>query len=425
MQILSKRERVELTESPRAYPDADLVLQASAVGWVERMKGYGVETRAQRKGGSGAPPVPHPVTADASALDNGRVRIVIDDRGAVHFIDHERGRRIDNVVSLERRRDVGDLYTPALREMLSPATVRRVRLVHPGPLRGEIAIDYNLGERAGGGVCRVAIQLDANARALRLIVSGENRERDQRLRLRVATGLRSASTLADAAFLPVQRDALSILPNEASMEQVIPTAPLHRWVARFTDDAGATLVSDGLAEYESGGDGSVAVTLVRSVGELSRYDLAERPGHAGWPAPTPGAQCLGPFAARFALQLHGADSPETRSEIERFADDELLPIIGETLRSNLLDHRSAGGLELHGDGLAFSAAAPAQRDGWIVLRCVNQRDGVVAGEWRVSRGIEEALRARLDETPIGALVVHDGVIRFEAAPGEIVTILAR
>ena len=56
------------------------------------------------------------------------------------------------------------------------------------------------------------------------------------------------------------------------------------------------MFSDGLAEYEARDD-AIVVTLVRGVGELSRNDLAERPGHAGWPAPTPGAQCLGEFAA--------------------------------------------------------------------------------------------------------------------------------
>ena len=422
LQILHRREGVELTESPRAYPDADLVLEASAVGWVVPMRGYSVATRDHRKGD--APPVPHPVRVDTNALDNGRVRIEVDSRGTVQFIDHELGRRIADVVSFERRRDVGDLYTPALREMLPLPSVRRVRVIHRGPLRGEIAIDFDIGARAAGGVCRVGVQLDADARFMRLIVSGENRERDHRLRLRIATALHPASTLADAAFRPVPRVALSIPPSDALMEHVVPTAPLHRWVSQLTHDAGATLVSDGLAEYESGDDGSISVTLVRSVGQLSRHDLPERPGHAGWPAATPGAQCLGPFEARFALLLHGGDLPGTRDEIVRFAEDALLPIVGETLRSNLLEPHHTAGLELHGDGLVFSAAAPARREGWIVLRCVNQSDGAATGEWRLARGVAEAWRARLDETPLGALVVRNGVIHFEATPGEVVTILA-
>lgn len=260
---------------------------------------------------------------------------------------------------------------------------------------------------------------------LHVIVTGENNDRDQRLRLVFDTGIADGRTVADAAFASVERVALAIGEADAAVEHVVSTAPLHRWVARFSGGASAALISDGLAEYESVDDGRVAITLVRSVGELSRADLDERPGHAGWPAPTPGAQCPGPYAARFALRLLGADSPAARADIERCAEDVLLPITGETLRSNLGAPRSAGGLELIGDGLAFSAASPAQREGWIVLRCVNQRDTIVQGEWRIGRPIGEAVRARLDETPGESLPVGDGVIGFAAAPREIVTILAR
>ncbi len=422
LQILARRERVTLTESPRAYPDADLVLEARAVGWMDAIGGYVVETRPQRGRSSTVPP--HPVVAHGTSLDNGRVRIEVAADGCVTLEDHERGTRIAGLFTLERARDVGDLYTPSIRDALPLPEVRRVTLMHRGPLRGEIAIDYRTQKRSGSS-CRATIQLDANARAVRIIITGENHDRDQRLRLRISTGLASATTVADAAFFPIARSRLQISDADAAMESVVPTAPLHRWVARFASNGGAVLVSDGLAEYESGEDGSIAVTLVRGVGALSRADLPERPGHAGWPATTPDAQCIGAYEARFALQCFPPDSPAVRDDIERFAEDELLPIIGESLRSNILTPRSGGGLELRGDGLTFSAALPAQADGWSVLRCVNQRDESVPGVWRLGVVIGEAKRARLDETPLESLPVEDGMIRFTAAPNEIVTILVR
>jgi hypothetical protein len=107
------------------------------------------------------------------------------------------------------------------------------------------------------------------------------------------------------------------------------------------------------------------------------------------------------------------------------ADDVLLPLIGDTLRSNLLEPLTAGGLELAGDGLAFSAACPAREEGWVVLRCVNRRDVEVAGAWRTGRAVAEAALARLDETPLAPLVVGDRVIEFDAPPQALVTVLAR
>jgi len=326
---------------------------------------------------------------------------------------------IGNVLALEDRRDVGDLYTPALRETLSPWKLRRVRRVRRGPLRGELAMDW-----AGpSGRCTVRLQLDANLPVLRIRVEGENHAKDHRLRLRFATELAGATTIADAAFHPVARTPLKLSDDEQRMEHALASAPLHRWVARMSVSAGATIFSDGLAEYESHDDGSIAVTLVRAVGALSHADLPERPGNAGWPADTPAAQSLGPFVAEFAVALHGPDSPGVRDWIEQIADDVLLPIKGETLRSNLVEPREVGGIELSGDGLVFSSAKPAQRAGLIALRCVNRRDVGVRGTWAFGRTIVEAVRARLDETPQGTVSVNGKSVTFEAAPMEIVTVL--
>jgi alpha-mannosidase len=420
LQTLDRGEHVALTEDPRSYPRADRVATAHAVGWVDHIDGYSVVTRAQKR--RARVDVPNPVVARERELDNGLARVTVSDDGCVRLEDRASARTIDDLIVLEDRRDVGDLYTPALRESLSPWTLRRVRLVHRGPLRGEIALEYAAASR---GRCIVRVQLDANLPALRVRVQGENRATGHRLRIRFATDLAGATTIADAAFHPVSRVPLALSDEEQRMEHVIPAAPLHRWVARFTPDAGATLFSDGLAEYESGDDGSIAVTLVRAVGALSRHDLPERPGNAGWPADTPGAQSLGAFDASFAIALHGGDSPGVRDTIEQLADDVLLPITGETLRSNLQEARAAGGLELAGDGLVFSAAKPAQRAGWIALRCVNRRDVAVEGTWRFRASVAEAVRARLDEMPGEPLRVEGSTVRFEAAPREIVTLLVR
>lgn len=419
LQILDRGERVALTEDPRAYPRADRVATVRALGWVEHIGGYSVVTRAQR--GGARVDIPNPVHARERELSNELVRVSVSDAGAVRLEDIASGRVIADLLALEDRRDVGDLYTPAPREPLPPWTLRRVRLAHRGPLRGELALDYT----GPSGRCTLRLQLDANLPVLRVRVEGENRATDHRLRLRFATGLGDAATVADAAFHPVSRTPLRLTAEEQRMEHVVPSAPLHRWVARFTRDAGATVFSDGLAEYESQDDGSVAVTLVRAVGALSRPDLPERPGNAGWPADTSAAQSLGPFAAEFAVALHGADSPEVRDMVEQLADDVLLPIVGETLRSNLVEPREAGGLELCGDGLVFSSAKPAQRAGWIALRCVNRRDVVVRGTWRLGRTIAEAVRARLDETPEGSLTVDGDSVSFQTAPQEIATVLVR
>ena len=427
LQLLSRREGVALTEAPRAYPRADRVAETRALGWVDAMPGYSVQTREQRRRGSAT--VPKPVLVQGLSLDNGLVRASVTPGGVVRMTDIGTGRVLDRLLAFEQRIEAGDLYTPAPRERLAPPRVTRVRATLTGPLRGEITLHYTFGDRGRGrGRCTVRLQLDAGLPALRIALDGENRDGNHRLRLCIATGIRGltrAPVLADAAFLPVLREPLRVPAEQQREEQVVPTAPLHRWVTRFGADAGVTAFSDGLTEYESLDDGTVAVTILRAVGELSRADLAERPGHAGWPAPTPAAQAIGQYRANFAVAVHGADDWRTRERIERLADDILLPICGETLRYNLHDPHTAGGLELEGDGLAFSAATPAQASDWTVLRCVNRREESVRGRWRLGRSITDATRARLDETPETPLAVRDNSVEFVAGPHEIVTILVR
>ena len=424
LQLLSEHERVELTESPRAYPRADVIVEARAVGWLDTTGG--LEVRTLEHIASAVPNVLHPVTATADALDNGLVRVEVSGDGRITFSDVALGHRIERVLTIERRQDVGDLYTPALRDALPVRPSRRVGQVHAGPLRGSIAVELDAGEAGlANSAARIELELDANARFVRMRIRGDNHLLDQRTRLCINTGLAAGDTLADAAFHPVVRVPLVADPEDEVMEHVVPTAPLHRWVARLGGDVTAAIVSDGLAEYESTADGAICVTLVRSVGELSRCDLPERPGHAGWPAPTPAAQCLGPYQACFALQLFGPDSAEVRDEIEVFAEDVLLPLKGETLRSNLLPSQRAGQLELSGAGLAFSAALPARTAGWIVLRCVNRRSTPVQGTWTLGVPVYAAAIARLDETPLEPTPTANGIITFTAPPRAIVTVLAR
>jgi alpha-mannosidase len=231
---------------------------------------------------------------------------------------------------------------------------------------------------------------------------------------------------ADAAFGPVRRVPLAVHPDDAAMESPVPTAPLHRYVSLWGVRGGTTVYCDGLAEYEAMADGAVAVTLLRAVGELSRADLPERPGHAGWPVPTPMAQVPGPFGALLAVMPHGPRTPATVDAVERAADDVLCPLGGGTLLSATATPAPTAGAELSGTGLACSALTASESGDWMVARCVNLLAQPVEGVWRFgSPPPTEARLARLDETPLEPLDVRGGAVSFTAPPRGVVTILVR
>jgi alpha-mannosidase len=271
----------------------------------------------------------------------------------------------------------------------------------------------------------VTLIVDADSGFLRIRVDGVNAARDHRLRLRVATDVPRALIVADAMFGPVERAPIAATAEERAMETPPATAPLHRFVSLFGVSNGATLFSDGLAEYEADDRGGVSVTLLRAIGELSRADLPERPGHAGWPVSTPESQCAGDFGAELALMLHGGRTAATVDAIERAADDVLVPLTGGTLRSALRNPGAIHGIALEGNGLAFSCAKESEDGQWLVLRCINLLDEPRAGAWRLGSTIREARVARLDETIVEAGQIDGDRVRFTAGPRATMTMLVR
>ena len=430
-QVLERSLRHARIESPRHYPDNDLVSVTRVAAWIPDALPYGMTSYGLGSTGVGARSQPESrVTADRRSLRNSRLIVQVSESGTVSIEEAGSSRRIQSLVELIDETDVGDLYTPAPRPRAATVAFRGVRLVHRGPLRGELALRFRILDSAIPGRKEVAdasihLVLDADAPFLRVVVSGENRGEQHRLRLVFHSDVAGGVVWADAAFGAVLRQPIVIDDSEAAMERAPRTAPLHRYVSLFNQSAGCTVFSDGLAEYEAGDDGTVAITLLRAVGELSRNDLPERPGHAGWPAPTPGAQCIREFAAAFAILLHGPRLASTIDAIECCADDVLNPMTGTTLRSALRIPDRVSGVGLVGSGLAFSAMKQSEDGQWLVLRCVNLRDDEVDGRWRLPFEARELCEARLDESVLRQLEPTGPDIAFRAPSRGIVTFLVR
>jgi alpha-mannosidase len=271
----------------------------------------------------------------------------------------------------------------------------------------------------------VTCALDAAAAHLALDVRGVDRAGDHRLRLELASGIAGGRVIADAAGWPVERRPLSVPEADRRAEHVVPTAPLHRWVAVDEGDAAVLLVSDGLAEYEARDDGRLAITLVRATGELSRAGLPERPGHAGWPARVPGAQGPGPFAARVALAPLGAFDAARAAAL---ADDVLVPLLGHTWRDATPEApETVPGIVLEGAAHVVPLAVkPAEQGSGLVLRCVNLADAPADVSWRIPWPDARAAVVRLDESPVAADDVrvrlqgdgrpHESTLRLALAP---------
>ncbi len=423
-QLLDVAEAVELSESPRHYPAAAWMRTRRVAMWIPDRGGLTVTRLDPLREAAELPGEVPPAVARDGSLDNGFVHLEISDQGRVGLHHRASGAIIEELVGFEDRVDVGDLYTPAIRGNAARRAFSGTRVVHRGPLHAALEASWTLDTGDAPTVLTVQFSLNAGADRVALEIRGANAARDHRLRLLVHTGAPGAEHWADAAFGPVRRrnDPVEVEPSGG--ERPLPTHPLHRSLSRFGTSHGVTLCSDGLAEYEAMPDGTVAVTLLRAVGELSRGNLPERPGHAGWPRTTPGAQAPGPFAARFAVVVHeGERSDALVARIERETEDFLLPLRGTTLFHPGREQPRSHGAQLRGEGLALGAIKESDDGTSLVLRCVNLLDRAVEGAWELGVAPGTACLARLDETPLEPLAVQGSTIQFVAGPRAIVTIL--
>jgi len=120
---------------------------------------------------------------------------------------------------------------------------------------------------------------------------------NHRLRVQFPTGFQTDRAVVDGHFDRLQRTRLEPVDIQGWAERPAPTAAQRVFAAVQEESTGLLIATRGLPEYEQvrGDSGStLALTLLRSVGWLSRDDLDCRPGHAGPGYATPGAQCLGP-----------------------------------------------------------------------------------------------------------------------------------
>lgn len=433
-------------ESPQHYPDNDLVQSHRLLAWVPSVPAFGIavhDTHGQPAGSDAPMTSPPPVSCtregDVLQLDNGRLRLTVARRrtsaGAAPLVSlHVNDRTLTGLLDIETQHDAGDSYTPSLRGHVESLRCTRARLVTKGPLRATVRLWWRTASPQRGvgprGALRVITDLhvDAMSPVVQCDLRGHSRRSDHRTRLVWHTDVQQPNVWADAAFGPVRRTP--IIAPEHSAEAVPQTMPMHRWLMAVNAMFGATMIADGHAEaaVEHTPDGSrLALTVLRGIGELSRHDLPERPGHAGWPAATPDAQCLGQFAARTALFLHGPLSDDTLARVRDVCDDVLLPLVGESWRDLARAPGTLRGPQLHGEAFEASAVTVAERHAQaVVLRAVNLTTREARGSWLLPHdGPWLVTPCRLDETPLGHAQSCGAHVPLVAGPREVVTLLVQ
>jgi membrane-associated phospholipid phosphatase len=290
----------------------------------------GVPTRVRTQGlgvGPIAPAEAAPVKADASAIENDHLRVELETDGSFVIVDKATGARSGRQNRLISEGDRGDEYTysyagptigseglsgtitTAVSGARATATVEIVLRLPAGLRTDRLARSPDLV----GCPVRIAVSLDAGSRRVDVTVTVENRASDQRLRVLCETGTKALTHLAGAAFGTLERSNRFVV-RKRWIEPATSEACLHDFVAVEGATRGLAVGVDGLREYSVLHDGgTIAITLLRAVGFLSRGDLPERRGHAGPELPTPSAQCIGARSYRYAIVPLDEDMDATRA----------------------------------------------------------------------------------------------------------------
>jgi alpha-mannosidase len=426
LQLLGRGLAHERLDAPRHYPDQDQVDLRRVAFRVPPLGGFGLEVLEPAR--DGRPPAEPGVRVGARSLDNGLLAVLVGRDGTVTLSDLRTRLLYPALLRFESSGDVGDTYTYAppardrLRRLRGPVRVRRLA---SGPLVGALEVEGTLACATGDVALRLVLAMHAGSPVLRCTLEYDNGATDHRLRVRLPTGVAGVPAAAGGAFGVVERGPGAPNTTNAALETPVNTAPAQRFVAVAGGARGLALLAPGFFEYELGPDGDLRFTILRAIGQLSRDDLATRPGHAGWPTATPEAQHLGRDGLQFAVAPVTSRDVEMGTVLPELWEDVFLPPQVLWLRQAAPLRPAALDVRLEGEGLVFSALQAADHGEGLVLRCYNGRASAVEGRWRFSGPAARAVRVRADETPLAELALEDGgrAVRFRAGPREIVSVL--
>ena len=284
-------------------------------------------------------------------MDNGLVRVLFRADGRFDVLDHSSGRHLVGAARLEDSEDAGDSYDwsagghpvaqaagrgSKMAERVLATDLRiadqdeanrqvyltvenqddwtatiRLHIAWALPARFDDATQKRSEEMEWNTIDHY-ITMRSGHRMVEIETWVNNASEDHRLRLHVPMGCQTKTVHAGGAFDIIERPIH--WPHMSDWEQ--PHVPTHHFsdvLITQEKDGGVALFCPGSNEYEgfNGDDGtSVAITLLRATGHLSRDGFASRRNRAGPVFEAPGAQCKGTHWTRWAVMAFTDDWAE-------------------------------------------------------------------------------------------------------------------
>ena len=255
----------------------------------------------------------------------------------------------------------------------------------------------------------------------------ENQALDHRLSVRFRTGLTVETARFDGHYDILTRPIDLPETDGTWRELPRPERPQRSFVDVSDEHGGLMIANRGLPEVAviraENGEAVIDLTLLRSVGWLSRDDLWNRVGHAGPPLMTPDAQELRPYTFDFCIIPHGPDFFEAQKLAQSFQVD--LDIRSSNLHTGSLPSENSMVEVSHPEFMITAIKQAEDESGWLV-RGVNLADESIHLRLKPNMLNKSAHLVNLDESLIHDLLQQtDGSVELEVPSKRVISILFR
>ncbi len=411
---VAERTETRYLEFGTAFRDYELTIDTPTEGW-------GYETYWLRKDAPKPARDEWSASARKDSVETEFYRIRIRPNGSIDLFDRETGARYTRLHIFEDSEDVGDEYdySPAKsgRTFTTEKAKARIRIVERGPVHVTWRIEIPWRLPVGANAARTGrlretraftivshMRVYRNHRRIEFRTEFDNAVEDHRLRVLFDGPPKARFSEADGHCAFVRRPFEA--KNTPSHDTPEPTTHHMRFFTSLNDGhRGLAILNRELLEYEilrgARDRKTVAITLIRGVGWLSKDDLISRPTFAGPQIATPEAQCPGPYATEYAiLPFSGSDlKTDVLPEAESFASPALFR--AESLHAGP-DPAERRFLLTDRDDLAFGAWKPAESGKGSVVRFYNPGEGASSGHIRFDPMLKVRGECDLKEDPTGA-----------------------
>lgn len=374
-------------------------------------------------------------------IENDLVRLNVRCNGTFDLHHKKTRTTYHNLNLFEDTEDVGDEYNYGWarnsRTITSEARRGTLSVVERGPafatIRADTVLELPVGltedrlsrsEETVRCPVRVYVTVHAHSPRVDVVTVFENNARDHRLRAHFPIGEAPEVCYAEGQFDVVERP-VDQPAGDDWVERPVGQKPVQSYVAVDLPDGGLAVINQGLPEYEivRGRPATIAQTLLRCCGWLSRDDYEARPYNAGPSLPTPDAQCLGTHTFRYAVYPY--TGTWKKAKVWRQAHQHNVPpraVLTEQHPGEL--PRSRSFVSVEPENVIVTAVKKAERSDALVVRLLNTTPEGVRASLRTSLKIRTASLTNLNEERTGQQAeMENGSVRFDMPGFRVQTVM--